>query len=199
MGRYSTGVSKTASVCRVEMKDFTRWKIFKYPEYSFSMNWTDGSSMNVTLYNKSEDSYFIFQYVLTDNSGKSYDLKYKVFITKVPSNLGRGFIYYFICPSSGRMCRILYRAYGSHTFKSREAYKYKLYYPMQTESKKYRIFDKRNNAEEKLLKLSEGRKRNQEFFKGKRTKYSIKREIYLNRFIQLDEESSAYLLANLCK
>jgi hypothetical protein len=199
MGRFSTGAMKTASVCRIEMKHFTKWKIFKYSDCTFLLNWNDGSSISVTLINSPEEMYLNLSYTLKDRSEYSYDLNYKVIIDKVPSNLGKGFIYYFVCPITYKRCRILYRAYGSHTFRSKESYKYRLYYPAQINPKKYRIFDKKESAEDKYMDIIKGRKRDQDYFKGKRTKYSIKKENYLNRFLQLEEESSKFFLDNCFK
>jgi hypothetical protein len=69
-------------------------------------------------------------YTLTKPSGEEFKLDYKIQLTSIPSNLGRGEVLYFVCPTSGRRARILYRAYGSHYFKSRQAYRKEFIMPM---------------------------------------------------------------------
>jgi len=192
MGRRSTGAMNTAQVCRIDMRYLTRWGVFKHQECSFPMSWNDGSSIRLTLINNFEETCLIFNYTLTDRADIKHELNYKVYIEKVLSNLGRGFVYYFICPNTGNRCRILYRAYGSHTFRSRKGFSYRLYYPLQQGSKLGLIFDRKFSAEEKYLKLSEGRKRNQHYFKGKITKFEMKKESYFKRYMDLEEESDRF-------
>src|SRR5690606_12225110 len=75
-------------------------------------------------------------YTFTNNyTGYKSKEQYKVYLEGVPSNLGNGEVYYFVCPSTGRLCRILYSAYGSSRFKSRYAYKFPIYYRSQVCSK----------------------------------------------------------------
>ena len=47
----------------------------------------------------------------------------------------KGNIYYFICPISGKRCKILYMGYGSNYFKCRKAYQNRIYYPCQLSSR----------------------------------------------------------------
>lgn len=42
----------------------------------------------------------------TDRDEK-HDIKYKVLIVVIPSNLGKGLIYYFVCLFSHKRCRVL--------------------------------------------------------------------------------------------
>lgn len=74
-------------------------------------------------------------------NGKS--INYNIRLISIPSNLGKGEIYYFLCPTTGKRCRKLYR--NSKYFLHREAFR-QLYYEKQIESKKNRyltsIFDK---------------------------------------------------------
>ncbi len=197
MGRQSTGIAKTASVCRIDMRYLTRWGVFKHGNCSFSMEWNDGSSISLYLTNGQEGHFLTASYSLTDRLGEVHHLNYRIYIDSIPSNLGRGFVYYFLCPNTGKRCRILYRAYGSHIFRARTSYPYRLYYPEQAESKKYRLFDKKASAEDKLKNLTEGRKRKQDYFMGKRTKYSLRKQAFLERFLMLDEEADKYFQANV--
>lgn len=63
-------------------------------------------------------------------------VKYKVYLTSVPSNLGVGKIWYFRCPHTGKRCRKLYGA-GKY-FLHREAYPDAMY-EKQTYSKQTRV------------------------------------------------------------
>ena len=65
--------------------------------------------------------------------------KYRVRLVSVPSNLGEGEVWYFLCPHTGKRCRILYSVGG--WFLHREAHK-GVYYDSQTRSKKMRAFDR---------------------------------------------------------
>ncbi len=57
----------------------------------------------------------------------------------MPSNLGKGLIWYFLCPETNKRCRKLYSIGGY--FLHREAFKGCMY-ESQTQSKKYRQLDK---------------------------------------------------------
>ncbi len=57
----------------------------------------------------------------------------------MPSNLGKGLIWYFLCPQTNRRCRKLYSIGGY--FLHREAFNGCMY-ETQTQSKKYRQLDK---------------------------------------------------------
>lgn len=65
--------------------------------------------------------------------------KYTVTIISKPSNLGKGEIFYFVCPQTGKLCRKLYSIGGY--FLHRDAFA-GCYYESQTYSKKWREMDK---------------------------------------------------------
>jgi len=113
--------------------------------------------------------------------------------------LGNGYVLYFICPVSFRRCRILYRAYGSHYFKAREAYQNRLYYQAQTSSKKYQIIDRFTTVRDKVDEFWQIKKRNQKTFKGQPTKSSLKFDALIEKYERLDEISERYLMAWLSK
>src|SRR5690606_7548140 len=64
---------------------------------------------------------------------------YKVRLVSMPSNLGKGLIWYFLCPQTNKRCRKLYSIGGY--FLHREAFNGCMY-ETQTQSKKYRQLDK---------------------------------------------------------
>ena len=199
MGRQSTGALKTAGVCRIEMRDLTRLGILKKQYYSFELNWNDGSSICLYLTNNQEGHFLTAAYTLTDRQGETHRMNYRIYLDRIPSNLGRGFVYYFLCPNTGKRCRVLYRAYGSHTFRARTSYPYRLYYPLQAESKRTLVFERLHSAKERLERVTRGRKRKQYYFKGERTKNSLRRERYFDTFCQLDEDAERFFSSNILK
>jgi hypothetical protein len=66
-------------------------------------------------------------------------ISYPIQLQSVASNLGKGVIWYFICPLTGLRCRKLYLG-GSH-FYHRSAFKGCMY-ERQTQSKRYRELEK---------------------------------------------------------
>jgi len=64
---------------------------------------------------------------------------YKIYLTSIRSNLGKGKIWYFLCPHTKKRCRKLYSIGGY--FLHREAFNGCMY-ECQTQSKKYRQLDK---------------------------------------------------------
>ena len=52
-------------------------------------------------------------------------------ITEVKSNLGKGNVLFFICPVTGRKCRKLYKTQTANIWQCRQAFKNRLYYPLQ--------------------------------------------------------------------
>lgn len=84
------------------------WGYLK-PNYqtSFSITWTrEGQvtgSIGVRTHMSSRNPFVEFAYSLNGEP-----LHYKVYLDAVPSNLGKGSVWYFICPQTMKRCRILY-------------------------------------------------------------------------------------------
>jgi hypothetical protein len=146
----------TSGSYRIELRDLYRLGLLRKGEQiSGSMNWKNSyqeniSSINVfSSYLPGEDPYLRLSYTLTTYQGESINIDYRIKLLERPSNLGKGEILYFVCPTSYRLCRILYRANGSHYFKSRRAYGGDLLYTQQLSSRqelpntKYWILEKR--------------------------------------------------------
>lgn len=99
--------------------------------------------------------------------------KYKIQLVSMPSNLGKGEIWYFLCPVTKKRCRKLYSIGGY--FLHREAFNGCMY-ESQTHSKHYRNFDKQFGGIFKRERLYEElySKHFKKFYKGKPTKRYIK-------------------------
>jgi hypothetical protein len=78
-------------------------------------------------------------YIELDYNFKDEPRNYKVKLVSVPSNLGKGVVWYFLCPKTKKRCRKLYSIDGH--FLHREAFTGCMY-DTQTQSKNYRQLDK---------------------------------------------------------
>ena len=74
-------------------------------------------------------------YIVLNYNYKDQPRNYKVYLVSMSSNLGKGDILYFLCPTTNKHCRKLYLIDGY--FLHREAFNGAMY-RCQTESKKYR-------------------------------------------------------------
>ena len=169
MGRYSTGAITTGEAVRIELSYLLKqWKIHKNERIRGSIYWNNGSSISFESCYQEEEKYIRLHYTLTKPSGEEIGLDYKIQLTTIRSNLGRGEILYFVCPISGRRARILYMAYGSHYFRSRQAYRYRIYYPCQICQKNW-YDNERYFALEKQIEGLPPAKKNH--YQGKETRH----------------------------
>ena len=184
MGRYSTGATTTNESLRLSIKflkehGYLENNSYKGGAVNYSVGETPSGSISIGV-NTMNEPYVRFRYTITDPwSGEKTNRDYMVDLERVPSNLGKGFRYYFNCPTTGRRCSILYQAYGSHFFKSREAYQNRIYYPSQLENKRFRgirMFDEERTLEELY------RKRRKHTYKGRKTKITQRIEWLEKRF-----------------
>lgn len=109
-------------------------------------------------------------YLELDYNYKKEPIKYRVPIVSKPSNLGKGLIWYFVCPHTGKHCKKLYLVGGY--FLHREAFKGCMY-ESQTRSKNGRqiaemakaIFGNDDSIYKRYFK---------KYYKGKPTKRYLK-------------------------
>jgi hypothetical protein len=108
-------------------------------------------------------------YIELDYKYQDMPRKYRVEFVSKPSNLGKGSIWYFLCPSTGKFCRTLYSIGGY--FLHRTAFKGCMY-ESQTESKSWREMDKVYGAYFKHERLYEQlyKKHLKKTYAGKPTK-----------------------------
>jgi hypothetical protein len=137
MGRWSTGAITTGEACRIELSYLLKQGYLrKGKNISGVLSWTNGSSIQFESDLTSDEWFIRVAYQNTNsNSGEKTNHDYKIYLTTISSNLGKGEVLYFICPQSGKRCRILYKCYGSLIWKSRNAYMYRIYYDSQVCSK----------------------------------------------------------------
>jgi hypothetical protein len=118
-------------------------------------------------------------------ASKPEEIRQRIDLVSKPANLGRGRVLYFRCPSTGRLCRILYRAYHARTFRSRWGFSYRLYYPGQVCGKLDR-WNTRYWDVERHLDRTKG-KRRAGSHKGKPTKRAERRERLLDKSNRTEE------------
>ncbi len=109
-------------------------KQIKSGTLNWSRNGNPTGSISIQVNTHSEQPYIELDYKYRDEPRN-----YKVRLVSIPSNLGKGLIWYFLCPQTKKRCRKLYSIGGY--FLHREAFKGCMY-ETQTQSKKYRQLDK---------------------------------------------------------
>lgn len=154
----------------ISMTDLRKWKyLVPGKRKSGSITWTKAglnyAAVSITVDFREEDESFIeIEY---SHFEKSYHLK--IDFDFLFSNLGKGLIWYFRCPATGRLCRKIYFYRGN--FVSRFAIN-NCMYKIQTKSHRDRKFEKQLEkamAAEKLYpKLSA--KHFKTYYDGKSTK-----------------------------
>ena len=178
MGRYSTGAWTTDECLRIELSFLLKKKYLirgKQTAGSLSWNCNGQPSGNISIYcswpsDPAKRPSIRLLYTTTDRTtGVKEDRDDTVYLEAYPSNLGKGEVLYFICPSSGKRCRILYKAYGCPIWKSRQSYQNRIYYPSQKCSKR-EYYCERYWALDKQIEKLRTPKRRSKTYRGKPTK-----------------------------
>lgn len=141
MGRYSN-YPKTVEDCLIfRVKSLTENGNSYLKNYGTSTGVTTWytnnektASISIEVTHKENQSFIILSYNFNDEP-----MRYKVNLISKVSNLGKGKIWYFVCPETHKLCRKLYQNGGY--FLHRTAFK-NLMYAKQLESKKYRDLGK---------------------------------------------------------
>ena len=180
MGRCGTGAITTGESIRIELPYLLKQGyIRKNYTISGSLSWTNGSSVSFVSSFTEEGRYIRLSYYLESYTGERTNHDYKIQLTTIPSNLGKGEIIYFVCPVTGRRARILYKCYGSQIWKCRTSYRNRIYYESQQCSKldfhnrRYWALDK------ELERLNKRRKK--KFYHGKETRLSRRIQALKNK------------------
>lgn len=154
---------------QIDISKLKGWGYFKPKQIksgtlTWSRNGSQTGSISIKVNTHSEQPYIELDYKYRDEPRN-----YKISLVSLPSNLGKGLIWYFLCPHTNKRCRKLYSIGGY--FLHREAFNGCMY-ETQTQSKKYRQLDKTLGAYFKLNNLySELYKKNfKKTYAGKPTK-----------------------------
>ena len=122
------------SISKLKELEYLNSEQVKSGKITWSRNGNRTGCISITVSTKSEQPYIELDYKSNDEPRN-----YKVRLVSIPSNLGKGFIWYFLCPQTNKRCRKLYSIDGY--FLHREAFKGCMY-ESQIQSKKYRQLDK---------------------------------------------------------
>lgn len=122
------------SISKLKEWEYLNPKQIKSGTLTWSRNGNKTGSISIRVNTHSEQPYIELDYKYRDEPRN-----YKVSLVSMPSNLGKGLIWYFLCPQTNRRCRKLYSIGGY--FLHREAFNGCMY-ETQTQSKKYRQLDK---------------------------------------------------------
>lgn len=152
------------SISKLKEWEYLNPEQIKSGTITWSRNGSQTGSISIKVNTHSEQPYIELDYKYRDEPRN-----YKVSLVSKPSNLGKGLIWYFLCPQTNKRCRKLYSIGGY--FLHREAFNGCMY-ETQTQSKKYRQLDKTLGAYFKIDNLySELYKKNfKKTYAGKPTK-----------------------------
>jgi hypothetical protein len=141
---------------------------FTSSKITWSRNGNETDQISITINTQSEKPYIELDYLY-----RGEPRNYKVRLVNVQSNLGKGLIWYFLCPKTKKRCRQLYLVDG--WFYHREAFKEAMY-SLQTYSLKDRFlcgqWDKMKRADKARQMLYS--KHFKKYYKGKPTKRYLK-------------------------
>lgn len=126
-------------VLKINISKLKEWGYLKPGVNSFgnliwSRNGQETGKISFRIDCDPDPQYIEFEYRYRDEPRK-----YKVHFTSLESNLGKGQVWYFVCPHTRKICRKLYCIGGY--FLHREAFR-NVYYESQTRSKRMRFIDK---------------------------------------------------------
>jgi hypothetical protein len=119
----------------ISISDLKKWGYLEPIQYrrgtiTWSRNGEVHSSIGIAVSTLKDEPYIELNYSYGEQA-----VNYKVPLTTVPANIGKGEVWYFVCPQTARNCRILYFVGGM--FLHRQACKGYLY-EKQTYSSKTR-------------------------------------------------------------
>lgn len=139
-GYYPTYIEQLKSISTTALKKLGYLESYIHT-CNRTVNWINKygekvGAISVSIKTNEEDGFIIFDYTYNETQ----KINYKIQLIAKPSNLGKGLLWYFICPETGKVCRklYLYNGYFLHT----TAFK-NLYYEKQLRSRKIVEWDKK--------------------------------------------------------
>lgn len=117
-------------ISKLKEWEYLNPKQIKSGTLTWSRNGNTTGSISIRVNTHSEQPYIELDYKYRDEPRN-----YKVSLVAMPSNLGKGLIWYFLCPQTNKRCRKLYSIGGY--FLHREAFNGCMY-ETQTQSKNNR-------------------------------------------------------------
>jgi hypothetical protein len=183
MPKHHTFPTLYDEVLQISITKLKEWEYLnpeqvKIGTITWSRNGNTTGSISIRVNTFSEQPFIELDYKYRDEPRN-----YKIQLVSVPSNLGKGLIWYFLCPQTNKRCRKMYSIGGY--FLHREAF-HGCMYESQTRSKYYRNIDKVYGPYFKQEKLYEQlyKKHFKQTYAGKPTKK------YLRIMEQLEKAES---------
>lgn len=143
MGRYATYPTEIENLKMISIADLKRMKLLTPDNFvTTTINWTNrntkenNGSISVSIHTGENNGSITFDYTYRETEKINYTAR---LITR-PSNLGKGLQWFFVCPSTGKVCRKLHLIGGYFCHRSANP---NLMYAKQIESKKMRDWSKR--------------------------------------------------------
>lgn len=125
---------KTISISLLSTKGYLKTNQWFSGIIAWKRNGNTTGSISINVNTVNESPYLELNYRCNEAP-----INYRVQLVSAPSNLGKGVVWYFVCPKTSKRCRKLYLV-GSY-FYHRSAFR-GCFYEKQTQSKKYRYLDK---------------------------------------------------------
>jgi len=125
---------KTVSISFLRKHGYLRPNQWQSGAITWNRNGNKTGSISIWVDTEPESPYLELSYKCNDTP-----INYRVKLISVPSNLGKGVVWYFLCPHTAKRCRKLYLA--NNYFYHRSALRGGMY-EKQIQSKKYRALDK---------------------------------------------------------
>lgn len=169
MPKPNTGAVTNRQTQRIEISHLLKNEYLKKDcIISGLLTWNNESSVSIRSVYTDAEKYIHLEYTSTIHStGIKTAYDYKIQLIEKKSNLGKGKVLFFRCPQNGKLCRILYSCYGSGIFKSRTAFKKRIYYGLQLSSKAQKGA---NRLEELENRIETFKKPVKSHYKGKETR-----------------------------
>lgn len=143
MPRYSSLPTLYNEALQINISKLKEWGYlnpnkWKTGTLNWSRNGNQTASISIGVSTLASDEYLHLKY-----NFKEQPREYNIRLVSKPTNLGIGEMWFFLCPSTGQLCRKLYSIDGY--FYHREAFK-GCFYEKQTQSKYARFLDQKYGA-----------------------------------------------------
>lgn len=140
MGRRTTTARTAESVCKLDLRIMLKDGTIQKDEHlGGTISWERGGSISFESKLYENEKYLRIAHTTTDRQGNKTNYDYKIQLVSVPSNLGKGQVLYFKCPTTGKRARVLYSTYGNDMYVHRDYYKdhygQRIFYNSQIASK----------------------------------------------------------------
>jgi len=159
---------KTVSISFLTKYGYLKPNQWQSGTITWRKNGTKTGSISIRVNTQPESPYLELDYKCNETL-----INYRVQLVSAPSNLGKGVVWYFVCPHTGKRCRKLYLSdtYFYHRTAFRDCM-----YEKQTQSKKYRKLDNTLGAYLRIDELYEqvNKKHLKKHYAGKPTKRYFK-------------------------